>query len=221
MTAKRRSATVKKPMRRPAAAHLLVIECDSARLSAQGLSVGSEIAALAGQAFPKKRIVLIQTATCPALLKRCAEVLQEHGRFRSILIVGHSDENGLILTNDRMFQWGAVAEWIRPFSPQFVFLAACDAGHSLPAARFFVTIHSLREVYASPAKVTRSHALALVGLLVQVLKTRRMDEVVLRIVQGLNFVAFRGVLYRWKRAEFRSGREMRARIWDLAAARFN
>jgi len=90
----------RKPAVRPKArgesrSHLLVLECDTRKLAADGLNLGSAFGQLAKTFFPSKRIAVVQTVTEQQLKEDLAAVFEEYGRFRSILIVGHS--NGRIL----------------------------------------------------------------------------------------------------------------------------
>jgi hypothetical protein len=56
MPAPRKKATTKRRAVKPARAHLLIIECDSQKLAAQGLHLGTGFGQLATKLFPKKRI---------------------------------------------------------------------------------------------------------------------------------------------------------------------
>jgi hypothetical protein len=73
--------------RRPAAAHLLVLKCQTGKLTGEGLNFGSGIVPVLKAMFPKKRIVLVQTSTVSELGRSLADTLKEHGRFRSALVV--------------------------------------------------------------------------------------------------------------------------------------
>jgi hypothetical protein len=205
------------PARRPPAAHLLIIECESAKLAADNLAIGTEIERLARIAFPRKHIVLIQTSTTAQLLKDLADTSENHPRFRSILIVGHSNLRGLKLTSEPLRSWDAVGKWIAGFSPEFLLLTACEAGNSLPAGKLFQALKHLKEVYASPTKFYRDQAYILFVIIHQLLEQRKMDAQLLIAAQVTNFVLTHGILFKWTRREFRSGKEVQGKLWDLAA----
>jgi len=198
-----------------------VIECEAEKLSGQGLSVGSWIAELATRAIPGKKIALIKTSTLPELTNSLANALREYGRFRSILLVGHSNAARLKFTNETFCRWDVVAKWVAPFSPEFLLLAACEAGQFPPAGELFRSISSLREVYASPVALWRDQTDPLALLVFQLLKHRRIDETLLRVTQVVNFAATDGLLYRWKRGEFRPGKEISGIGWTVAAKILN
>ena len=113
--------------RRPAAAHLLVLECQEQKLSGQALNFGSKIVPFLQALFPSKNVVLVPTSSLSELGPSLAEASAKCGRFRSVLIVGHSNAVGLQLTNDHFCSWQAVGQWVTKFEPEFLFLAACEA----------------------------------------------------------------------------------------------
>lgn len=207
--------------RRPPAAHLLVLECQAEKLAGQGLNFGSEIVAFLRTMFPRKAIVAVPTAGTPELGPSLAEIWNRHDRFRSILIVGHSNAQGLQLTTDRFFEWGAIGQWLAKFEPKFLFIAACEAGRSQAVRALFAPIPSLREVYASPIKLFADQSAPIAVLVISVLLCRKIDNDVLRSLQVANYVITGGQLYRWKRAETGEGEELTGGLWDLAASIWN
>lgn len=217
MATKRKPVRPSPPARRSPAAHLLIVECESKKLAADDPAIGTEIERLAKIAFPKKHIVLIQTSTTGQLLQDLADTFAKHPRFRSVLIVGHSNVRGLKLTSDPLCAWNAVGEWIARFNPEFLMLTACDAGQSLPASKLFDALKDLKEVYASPNKFYRDQGYILFVIIHQLLDQRKMDAQLLVAAQVANYLLTNGVLFKWTRREFRSGKEVRGKLWDLAA----
>jgi len=96
-------------------------------LITQGLNIGRRAAEFAQGVFPGKKIHLIPTSTEQQLRSDLAATLEKYGRFRSILIVGHSNIYGLQLTDERFCKWDGVARWVEIFNPEFILLAACEA----------------------------------------------------------------------------------------------
>src|SRR5260370_37603591 len=84
---------------RQAAAHLLVLECQDQKLSGQALNFGSRIVPFLKALFPSKRLVLVPTSSLSDLAPLLAEASAKYRRFRSVLIVGHSNAMGLQVTN--------------------------------------------------------------------------------------------------------------------------
>ena len=198
--------------------HLLILECDSRKLAADGLNLGSAFGELAKMLFPQKRIAVIQTSTEQKLAEDLANVFSEFGRFRSILVVGHSNEAGLVLTQDGLRRWDVVGNWLRAFEPEFCFLAACRAGRSEAVRDLFKPITTLRQIYASPAALYKNQLPPLAILIGMLLKDGSIDEDQSGALRIVNYLLSGGQLYRWKRRETGAGEEMKARLLDSVAS---
>jgi hypothetical protein len=184
----------------------------------QALNFGSGVASFLQATVPKKSIVLVRTSTVSELGATLASVWNRFGRFRSVLVIGHSNAKGLQLTNDHFFEWNAVGQWLKKFEPRSLFLAACDAGGSEAVRRLFASIPSLRDVYASPIKLYSGQTAPLAVLILSSVQQRRIDNKARRVLQGVNYVLTGGQLYRWKRSETGTGRELEGCLYDLAAS---
>lgn len=205
----------KGPRRRPPASHLLIIECEPDKLAHQGLDFGSKVSALCSLPFHKKRIVTAKAYSKDELCRTLGETLRSHARFRTVLIVGHSNEYGLQLTPDEFYDWKAVGEWLKPFQPEFLLLMACRAGRSSSARILFQQIPSLREVYASPVAFFTDQTHPLAGLLAALVKNRKVDERWLRVLQTSGYLLTDALLYRWKRGETRRAGNLEHAAWDI------
>jgi|SRR5579872_3314121 len=212
-----------KPAVRPKArgksrSHLLVLECDTRKLAADGLNLGSSFGQLAKTLFPLKRIAVVRTVTEQQLKEDLAAVFQEYGRFRSILIVGHSNEAGLMLTGDGLRSWDVVAKWLQSFEPEFCFLAACRAGRSEAIRGLFKPIAALKQIYASPAALYKNQLPPLAILIGMLLKDGRIDQDQSGTLRIVNYILSGGQLYRWKRRETGPGEEIKAQLLDAVAS---
>jgi hypothetical protein len=201
--------------RRPSASHLLIIECEPAKLAAQQLDFGSNIHALFQNLFSNKKIVLVRASSKDELCRALGETMRSHHRFRTILIVGHSNDQGLQLTPDDFYEWSAVGYWLTPFEPEFLLVAACSAGRSAGIRQLFEQVTTLREIYASPVTLFRDQTEPFVLLLGAVLKNRKIDEGLLRGVQAAGYLFRDAVIYRFKRKETRRGKELKGFVWDV------
>jgi len=200
--------------RRPAAAHLLVLECQEQKLAGQALDFGSKTVPFLKALFPTKLLVLVPTSSLSELGPSLAELSAKYGRFRSVLIVGHSNAVGLQLTNDQFCSWQAVGQWVTKFEPKFLFLAACEAGRSEAVRSLFAPIPSLQEVYTSPIKFYAGQSAPLVGLITLALKDRKIDSDASSFMRTLNYAMTGGQIFRWRREEVGKGEEFSAKLWD-------
>ena len=217
--AKRRPGQIEQ--RRQPRAHLLIIECDSRRLAADGLNLGSAFGRLVKTVFPEKGIAIVQTLSEQKLKEDLANVFREHGRFRSILMVGHSNEAGLVLTTEGLRSWSVVGNWLQKFEPEFCFLAACRAGKSEAVRDLFKRIKTLRQIYASPAALYKNQTPPLAALIGMLLKDGKIDEEMSGALRLVNYVLTGGQLYRWRRAETGPGEEVKGRLLDGVASLFD
>jgi hypothetical protein len=214
--AKRRLGQVK---RRPQPrAHLLIIECDSQKLAADGLNLGSAFCQLVRTLFPQKKIAIVRTSSEKKLNEDLGEAFEKYSRIRSILILGHSNEAGLVLTADGLRRWSVVGNWLQRFEPEFCFLAACKAGRSEAVRGLFNPIKTLRQIYASPAVLYKNQLPPLALLILMLLKDGRIDEDQSGALRLANYVLTGGQVYRWKRAETGPGEEMKARLLDTVSS---
>jgi hypothetical protein len=214
--AKSRTANTKQP--RQPRAHLLIIECDSQKLAADGLNLGSPFWQLVKTLFPDKKIAIVRTSSEQKLNEGLGAVFEKYGRIRSILILGHSNETGLALTAEGMRSWEVVGNWFQRFGPELCFLAACKAGKSAAVRGLFKPVPTLRQVYASPAVLHKNQLHPLAVLILMLLKYGRIDEDLSGALRLVNYVLTGGQLFRWKRAEVGPGDEVKARMLDTISS---
>jgi len=212
-TAARRKAP--RPPRKPTRAHLLIIECQSQKLARQGLHLGTGFAQVVRDWLPGKKVAIVQTSTEKQMGEDLAKAFDKHGRFRSVLIVGHSDAELLDMTSDGPRQWGIVGKWIKIFEPEFLFLAACEAGQSEAVRNVFEAAgQSLRQIYASPVPLHKIHTAPMGVLILMLLTQGRIDPDQSRALRTVQYILHGGQLYRWRRNESGPGEELKGKLWD-------
>jgi hypothetical protein len=203
---------------------LLILECDSPALAADRLNLGSAFAQLVRDDLAKlllkdKTIELVQTSSSVRLLDQFARAFEKHGCFRAILIVGHSDAKRLQLTHDASYEWRAVGEWLKPFGPELIFLAACEAGSSEAIRALFGPLRrTLRDIYGSPVNLYGTQAAVLAVLIGELLLTGEIDDENSIAARCVNYVSTGGQIYRWNRDDTGPGSEVAARTWDGLAS---
>ena len=211
ITRKRRSSPV---ARRTARAHLLVIECDSQKLARQGLHLGTAFGQVVKELFPNKRIAVVRTSTEAKLRTDLAEVFEKMGRFRTILIVGHSNSDELMLTSEGCRSWDTVGQWLKIFEPEFLFLAACEAGRSEAVRAVFDSADSLRRIYASPVTLYKIHTAPIGVLLYMLLANGKINPEQSQALRLVQYIVSGGQLYCWQRNETGLGQELTGKLWD-------
>lgn len=200
--------------------HLLIIECDAAQLAADGLGLAVPYWTALHTAFPDKDIHLIQTTTTELLLRDLENALAVHGAFRSILILGHSNSNGLIMTSDSAttVPWNVVGQWLKPFRPELLFLVACEAGRSEAVRGIFNSVEDLRQIYASPIAVAKIGTAPIGILVVEFLRRGRINRDTSAIIRASAWFGVGSLVFRWRRGELGPGEELTAGLIDLASS---
>jgi len=212
---------------KPPRNNLLIVECDSATLAADRLDLGTALAGLlahdlANLFLKDATIVLVQMSTADRLLPDLADVAARHGRFRAILVVGHSNAAGLRLTSDKFCDWRTVGKWLQPFEPEFVFLVACEAGRSKAVRELFEPLKkTLRDVYASPAKLYGIQAATLAIIIGELLCTGKIDDEHSLVTRLVSYIGTGSQVYRWSYDETGPAAEIPAESWDDLADVFD
>ncbi len=200
---------------------LLIIECQAALLLKQSLNVGSQAKTAIESWCPGKKINLVQTSSVSQLCDDLGSLAGQNIRYRAILLVGHSNERGLCLTDNAVYTWNVVGQWLAKFEPKSLFLAACKAGRSNAVRELFVPLPSLRIVCASPTALYGDQTPGLIVLVASALHAQPLDGSWSFIVRTLNYCATQSQLYVWKRSGIGEGKEVTGSLWDLAADLFN
>jgi hypothetical protein len=191
--------------------------CQTEKLNQQGLGLGAEVHAIAGKTFPQKSIEFVGTSTTADLVQSLAHLSDRYQQFQLIFVVGHSNAVGLHLTGEKFSEWNVVGNWLTPFRPKILLLAACQAGRFEAVGSLFTAIKSLREIYASPVSLYRDQSDPLVLLIMELLQSKRVGDPEIKFLQLFNYLKNERLILRRQRAEARSGRELEGLAWNLAS----
>ena len=212
----RSKKTAARPRRTPAA-HLLFVECQTTLLHSQGLALATPWHARFSAAHPAKQIQLAATDTRAELTSRLGELTQAGTRYRTIVLIAHSNSHGLQLTREDYCSWSVLGAWLKAVSPEHLVLIACNAGRVTGVCELFQSVPSLKTVYASPVPVSPQHAKSLDLLLHQLLMQRRVDDVVLRIAQVAGYLTSKAILFRWRRADCQKQKTFEGHLFGAVA----
>jgi hypothetical protein len=196
---------------------LLIVECDSEELARTALNLGTWFGRVASIAFSRRRIALVQTSTAAKLEDDLDAAFTKHGRFRSLLIVGHSDENALAMASDAIVPWADVGKLIRRFQAKRLFLCACRAGHSKAVRSVFENAKSLRETYGSPVDLLKIHTAPMGVLLAIELHRGRISQEESAGLRIASFINCGVQTYCWRRDEMGPGNELAVQSCDALA----
>jgi hypothetical protein len=180
---------------------VLIVECDSMKLQQQGLAVGREIYTYIRTLLPRNPIHLVESHTQAKLLEELANVFESRLPFRTIVVVGHSNREGLQLSSDAFVGWEAVGRFLSPFAPRRVLLLACGAGQSYPSNSLFDTVETLDEIFASPIPTRKNQQYVLLGKLLHVLFAKKENRQINQLMQLGNLMLTGGIMYHRSRRE--------------------
>jgi len=204
------------PRKRPgAAASLLILECDPAKLPAQPRTFAADLESAARTLAPRARTFRVQAETRSGLLADLGRLRADVDRFGVVAMVAHSNATGVNLTADGAVSWRALAEWLAPFSPRTLVLVACEAGRWVAAEPLFEGIPSLKELYASPVLVNDQQAACIKLLIPHLLNGRRLRDQDRRAAQLVNFLLTRGIVLRRTRRDFRNPGVLEGAVWTI------
>ena len=157
---------------------------------------------------------VLLAASTDDLLHEFAACSTEHRTFKTILVIAHSNQQGLHLTGDREVTWPIFVNWIGPFAPRSLIFAACQAGRPWPVKLLFNGLPSLNEIYASPFITNREQAEIVNWLLPVVAVGKGRTNGIDQLIRAAGFIATKGVIWRWTRRDFRRG-AIEPQTWDL------
>ena len=162
-------------------------------------------------AIPQK---VVPAASTDNLLHEFATCSTEHRTFTTILVIAHSNQQGLNLTADRQSTWPTFVNWVRPFAPRSLIFVACQAGRPWPVKLLFDGLPSLNEIYAPPFITTREQA-DIIKLLLPVVALGKYPVNGLdQLIRAVGFIATRSIIFRWTRRDFRRG-AIEPHTWDF------
>lgn len=186
---------------------LLIIECDAAKLEADGLAVADATAFglhLTGWASRRPlRIETVKAGDLAYLVAQLGKVKETFGTARAVLLIGHSNATGIRLASDRGVTWAVAARFIEPFRPSHVALLACLAGGREAASALASELPTVREIAASPATATTPAVVYLAGwLLMKACRTAIPTDLKITAQAALAFLG-RNVVFHWTRRELK------------------
>ena len=192
---------------------ILILECDPERLASDGITIARDVYATVQTLLPSVAIDIVRAESQRQLLADLGRCKVKTAQFDLVLIVGHGNQKVLALARDAAPPWSVVANWISPFSPRQVLLAACEAGRRFPSAALFDGIDSLQEIYGTPILSTENQLRVLQPLIFYLLAGKKVASEGLRLVQFANFALTGGIIFRQTRAEVRAHGPVEAAIW--------
>jgi hypothetical protein len=193
---------------------VLILECDSDKLSQDDLALGIELLEYAQSFFPRNPIDLVQSFSEADLLENLAALFEAKQSYKNVVIIGHSNREGLKLSTDRFISWEGVANWISPFAPHRIMLLACEGGRWLPCSALFDGIPSLKEIFGSPIPVYKDQRYSVLVRVLYILGVKKEDPDFLSLLQFANLLLTKGLMVQKTRSEYEDEGFEEGTIWN-------
>lgn len=193
---------------------VLILECDSSKLSEQGLALGDILQESIITTFPRNPIKLLKAFNLSDLLKDFATLSETNQKYKTVIIIGHSNRLGLQITQDKFLAWSGVAQFLPLFEPNRLIALACEAGKWQACSAMFSSLPTLNEIFASPLPADKTQAMIVAAKAVHVLGPRREDAGLNSFMQIMNFALTGNVMIHHTRKEFEEASEDDIHLWD-------
>jgi hypothetical protein len=154
---------------------LLILHLDAGKLREDGLYLG-DVAQFSGMvaALALGSPAEVREATDLASLRAVlAELALKKRRFDVVVAIGHSNADGVRMARDHFARWDEFAQWVKPFKPRRLLLAACQAGRWSPGQALFDANPLLRRIYACPVNASKDFATMMLFAVPYVVANRR------------------------------------------------
>jgi hypothetical protein len=185
---------------------VLIIECDSSTLEAQNLAVGSEIKNAIRKRFPKNGIDLIEIVEKDAFDGELDVVLRKYKMpCKTIILIGHSNENGIKLTTNIFMNWTELGCMLEPFAPEKLIFLACRAGDIKACEIMFENIPSLRQIFASPVNISKFQHNIIVQKVLLTLSSQKENQFLVNFMQTVNALVTKEWMFSRTREEYEYG----------------
>lgn len=136
---------------------LLILHLNAAKLRADGLHLGdvAQYSAAISSVALGAEVVLGETTTLDELHRTLAELNLARKTFDVIVVVAHSNADGVRIACDKFVDWTAFAAYLKLFGPRRLLLVACKAGRSDAGEALFSGLRNLRRIFACPVNASK------------------------------------------------------------------
>ncbi|WP_428261067.1 hypothetical protein [Haliangium sp.] len=152
-----------------------MLHLDAQALHRDGLHLG-DFASLAGwfsSIALRSDVVCEDTTTRHDLASKLGRLAEQKRRFDVILVVGHSNSEGIRIGADLFVDWSTFAQFLKPFHPRRLLLVACQAGRWDAGEELFSRLPELRRIYACPANASKHFGVLMFAALPYIVANRR------------------------------------------------
>lgn len=146
----------------------LIVRLGAARLRAEGMDL--EMPKRVAQQLSQSRgsdCYVLDVSSLKELERGRRRGVEGQTSFESVLVVGHSNEDGIRVSDEEggFVSWSAFGEWLSEFEPWHLVLIACNAGRSTCGEALFDAVPSLERILGCPTPASRAFGAAVMAAL--------------------------------------------------------
>jgi len=119
--------------------------------------------------------------------------------FDVVVVIGHSNEQGIKISSEMFATWEAFAAYLKPFKPRRLMMVACKAGRWPAANVLFKKLPRLRRIFASPVLTGRDQGALMVAMLPLLLAVKAPSDDAVLGLQALVMGSTGGQVRQWMR----------------------
>jgi len=218
-SAGKESRTTAKKKRRPptAAQSLLILHLDAEKLRSDGLHLG-DVADFSGalSAIGLGAPVTTESTTSAGHLHEtlAAHVLAKR-TFDVVVVVAHSNAQGVRAASDLFVTWDAFAGYLKPLRPRRLLLVACQAGRWDAGDALFARLSQLRRIFACPVNASKDFGALMLFAVPYVVAERRPKDMHVRWSQIATIAITGRQLREWRRTTDKGNAD--SAVFDLIA----
>jgi hypothetical protein len=136
-----------------------------------------------------------------------------------LVLIAHSDVDGVEHGPREAMSWATAADWLRPLAPQKIFAIGCRTGSLIALKPLFMGLPSLLHVWGPPLKTNQLELGCITDRIRDAFHGIEIQEEPLRILSQAAAFAQRGEVVRhWRRDEVlnaTTGDVVRWAFWDV------
>lgn len=120
----------------------------------------------------------------------------DQGRWDVVVVIGHSNAQGLKIASDRFLTWDEVGAELKP---RRLVLVACKGGRASGANALFRRLRDLRRIYACSVSCSKDLGMVMLGLVPVIVEKKAPRAELLRYARALTALSVGGQLRHWAR----------------------
>lgn len=196
---------------------LLILHLDADKLRGDGLhleKVAQFSGVLSSAAFGAP-VVIEDTTSTGHLHETLAALVTARRTFDVIVIVAHSNAEGIRIASDRSVPWDVFAAYLRPLQPRRLLLVACKAGRWDAGEALFTSLPRLRRIFACPVNATKDLGALMLFAVPYVVSERRPKDKHVTWSQVASIAITGRQLREWRRTTDKGNAD--SAVYDLVA----